>query len=398
MYCSTHLSAQTQMPDVGRVAKEETPTYAGSIKGKLIDASGQPLGYATVTLLRPDSSVAGGDLSKDDGTFNIANVGAGSYMLRIESIGAKPFFQNVSLAANDATVNVGTIKLKASETTLKTANVVGEKASMELKVDKKVFNVEKNITSTGGSATDVLQNVPSVSVDGDGNVSLRGKSGVTILIDGKPATMLGSDVSSALASMPAASIESVEVITNPGAKYDAQGTGGIINIITKKDGRLGINGIGSLGAGTRDKYNGNAGINLRKGKWTTFVNGSFRLNNTFHNVYTDRTDKIPDAQGNTRSYHTYEHVPRSFNGSFNSLGITFDPNKNNSISITENVHLMQFGFNDSSEYNIYANPNQEGNPLLHQFRQSSFKVRPLSLSTSFDYKHKFKKKDEELNV
>src|SRR6185312_11837073 len=134
-------------------------------------------------------------------------------------------------------------------------------------VDKKVFNVEKNTTTAGGSASDVLQNVPSVSVDVDGTVSLRGKSDVTILIDGKPATLLGTDAASALQSLPAASIESVEVITNPSAKYDAQGLTGIINIITKKDKKMGINGNVTLGAGTADKYNGNLGLNMRKGKW-----------------------------------------------------------------------------------------------------------------------------------
>jgi len=219
------LFAQTKTPP------PPAPTI-GSVSGKLIDANNNPVSYATVTLLRADSSVVNGDLSKDNGSFNIAPTGVGNFRLRIESIGLTTKFINVQITADAPDKKMGNVKVAESDNALKEVSIVGEKPIMELKVDKKVFNVEKNTTTAGGSATDVLQNVPSVSVDADGNVSLRGKSDVTILIDGKPSTMLGTDVASALQSLPAGSIESVEVITNPSAKYDAQGTSGIINIIT----------------------------------------------------------------------------------------------------------------------------------------------------------------------
>ena len=372
-------------------------TTSGSVYGKLADAQGKPVSYATVTLLRNDSTIVGGDLSADDGSFTIKPSGFGSFLLRVSSIGFVTRVVPVQVKAEDPDKYAGTIKLGQTENKLKEVNVVGEKPIMELKVDKKVFNVEKNTTTAGGSATDVLQNVPSVSVDADGNVSLRGKDNVTILIDGKPATMLGSDVASALQSLPAGSIESVEVITNPSAKYDAQGTTGILNIITKKDGRLGINGTATLGAGTRDKYNGNFGINVRKGKWNVFENTSFRLNSTYHNVITDRNDKIPTA-GNLQSYYTYEHVPRDFNGTFNSIGATYDADKYNSITVTENINLMQFRFKDNSDYYIYKSKTDLYPDLFFQHRDSKFEGQPFSLSTAVDYKHKFKKKDEELSV
>lgn len=370
---------------------------AGSITGKLTDSKNKAVSYATVTLLRSDSSVVNGDLSKDDGSFAITAVGAGSYRLRVESIGYDMKLVSVSLAANEEK-DMGKIQLKETENTLKGVSIVGEKPVMELKVDKKVFNVEKNTTTAGGSAADVLQNVPSVSVDADGNVSLRGKSDVTILIDGKPATMLGSDVASALKSLSAASIENVEVITNPSAKYDAQGTGGIINIITKKDGRFGINGNATLGAGTRDKYNGNLGLNIKKGKWGAFLNSNFRLNSTYNDVITTRNDKLALTGTDTQSYHTYEHVPRSFNGTFHTIGATFDPNKYNSITVTENINLMEFKFRDESDYYIYNKLDEKGNTIFHQNRSSTFSGGPFSLSSAIDYKRKFKKKDEELSV
>ncbi len=368
----------------------------GKVSGTLKDAQNAPVSYATVTLMRKDSSIVNGDLSKDDGSFSIAPTGLGDFLLRVESIGVTTRFFNVSITADKPERNMGSISLSATSTSLKQVDIVAEKPVVQLKVDKKVFNVEKNITSSGGSATDVLQNVPSVSVGTDGDVSLRGKSGVTILIDGKPATMLGSDVASALQSLPASSIESVEVITNPSAKYDAQGTTGIINIITKKDGRLGINGNITLGAGTRDKYNGNAGINIRKGKWSAFANASFRLNRTFNNVTTDRTDKATVAD--PMSYHTYEHVPRQFNGTFNSLGVTYDPNKFNSFTFTQNINVMTHAFQDYSDYTVYPNTTQSGQSYYHQYRYSNASGGPVSFSSAFDYKHKFKKKDEELNI
>jgi outer membrane receptor protein involved in Fe transport len=374
-----------------------TGQQQGSVSGKLIDAGKSPVSYATVTLLRADSSVANGDLSKDNGTFLIGPVNVGNYTLRIESLGFVTGYLAIAVTPEKPDVKAGTIKLVPSATTLQAVSVTGEKRVMELKVDKKVFNVEKNTTTAGGSATDVLQNVPAVSVDMDGNVSLRGKSNVTILIDGKPATMLGSDVTSALQSLPAGSIESVEVITNPSAKYDAQGTTGIINIVTKKDGRLGVNGSLTLGAGTRDKYNGNLSLSVRKGKWSTFLNSSGRINNTFHNVTTKRYDE-QFTNGTQRYYHTYEHVPRLFNGSFNTIGATYDIDKNNSITLTQNINVMQWGYRDNSDYRVYSNAQETGTVLERRIRNSDALGGPVSSSSSFDFKRKFKKKGEELNV
>ena len=392
-------------------AQQPKTPLTGSISGKLTDAKNNPVSYATVTLFKNDTTVINGDLSKDDGSFKIDGTGIGSFRLKIESIGIATKNVNVVVTADAPDKNIGKITLSQTENTLKDVSVVGEKPIMELKVDKKVFNVEKNTTTAGGSATDVLQNVPSVSVDADGNVSLRGKSDVTILIDGKPSTLLGTDVASALQSLPAGSIESVEVITNPSAKYDAQGTGGIINIITKKDGRFGMNGTATLGAGTNDKYNGNLGLNARKGKWNLFLNSSFRLNSTYNNVTTDRTNKdstityqpVAPPTDSMRhaalqSFRTYEHVPRHFNGTFNTIGASFDPDKNNSITLTENINVMKFSFQDPSTYNVYNNPSETPDPIYQQQRSSSFSGMPVSSSTALDYKHKFKKKDEELSV
>jgi len=390
---SVSLFAQTsttKSPD----ATSATNASVGKVSGKLIDASNNPVSYATVTLLRQDSTVVNGDLTQDDGSFNIINTGLGTFILRINAIGLdKKIIPNIQITDAVPLKNLGKIKVNAGPTKLKEVNIVGEKPIMEMKVDKKVFNVEKNTTTAGGSASDVLQNVPSVSVDVDGNVSLRGKQDVTILIDGKPATLLGTDAASALQSLPASSIESVEVITNPSAKYDAQGLTGIINIITKKDGRLGINGTAVLGAGTADKYNGSLSLNARKGKWNVFLNGNFRLNSNYNHTNINTQDVGSD------SYYTLgiERSQRRFDGSFNSVGATYDFDKNNSITVTENVNIMDFSYKDPSTNTVFTNASRTAY-VDSTYRYSQGGGGPLSFSTALDYKRKFKKQGEEFSV
>jgi len=367
----------------------------GSISGIVVDAKDNPVSYATVTLLRSDSSVVNGDLSKDDGSFMISPTGIGKFLLRIEAIGIATKTTPVEITTAKPSQKLGNIKISSTTNSLKGVTITGEKALMEMQVDKKVFNVEKNITTAGGSATDVLSNVPSVSVDVDGNVSLRNNSNVTILIDGKPSTLLGSDQASALQSLPAASIESVEVITNPSAKYDAQGPTGIINIVTKRSNVLGFNGNVTAGAGTRDKYNGALGLNLRKGSWNVFLNSSARFNSNYNNTTTDIT---PNNNPLMPASYSFEHMERHFDAVFNSIGASYDINKNNSITFTQNVNIMDFGSVDTSNYKIYSGGTEAGTINSLQQRYSKGSGGPHSYSSSLDYKGKFKKKGEEISA
>jgi iron complex outermembrane recepter protein len=371
-------------------------TNIGSISGRIVDAKDNPVSYATVTLLRKDSTVVNGDLSKDDGSFSIKPTGTGDFVLRIESIGVATKNMDIDIAADNPNKSLGDVKITTAQNTLKTVTVTGEKPLMEMKVDKKVFNVEKNITSAGGSATDVLSNVPAVSVDVDGNVSLRNKANVTVLIDGKPSTLLGQDQASALQSLPAASIESVEVITNPSAKYDAQGPTGIINIVTKKSTAFGFNGTATAGAGTGDKYNGSLNLNFHKGSWNVFLNSSARFNSNYNNTTTDITPLLPGEL--ISPSHSFEHAQRHFDAVFNSVGASYDINKNNSITFTQNVNVMQFNVVDTSRYLKYAGEDESGPPNSLQQRYSTGHGGPVSYSSALDYKGKFKKKGEEISV
>lgn len=362
-----------------------------SLKGTILSAEKTPIAYATVTLMKQDSSLVNGALTDDKGNFEIAPAAIGNFMLKISGIGInQKVITGINITTKSPKKNIGEVTVSTTSQMMKEVEITAEKPLMEIGIDKKVFNVEKNITTAGGSASDVLQNVPSVSVDVDGNVSLRGKSNVTILIDGKPATLLGGDDASALQSLPAASVEQVEVITNPSAKYDAQGMTGIINIVTKREKKFGLNGSVSLGAGTRDKYNGSLNMNLKNEKWNVFLNSSFRQNRRYNRSTIDRDNKLNN--GSSNSYEDNLHI---FNGFFNSIGAEYRIDTNNSITLTQNINTMTWGGKGNTTYEVYSDENTRD---TRQERYSERGGGPLSLSTNLDYKHKFNKKGRELSL
>lgn len=247
-------------------------------------ASRKPLEFASVAVLRVrDSSVAGGSLSDDKGVFRIEELTPGRYFIRITSIGfktldSKPFMLNPAEPLKD----FGTVWMMPSTRQLKEAEVTGEKVEYVNSLDKKVYNVDKSLINAGGSVSDVLQNIPSVNVDIDGKISLRGSEQVTVFIDGKPAGLTMENRGSILQQIPAATIDQIEVITNPSARYDAEGMSGIINIKTKKDKNPGINGSVTVGAGTRDKYNAAIQVNRRTKKSNSFLNYGYRNDRRFN--------------------------------------------------------------------------------------------------------------------
>lgn len=363
----------------------------GKVTGRIVDAQKKPVAFATVALMRSDSSIVGGDMTGEDGFFTIEPIDMSTYMLKVSGIGINTKIVTgivVTPAASEK--NTGNIAVAQTAQTLKGVEVTGERNMMEISADKKVFNVDKNITTAGGSASDVLQNIPSLSVDVDGTVSLRGKTGATILIDGKPATLLGGDAASALQSLPASTIQSVEVITNPSAKYDAQGMTGIINIVTKRNKQFGFNGSISAGAGTRDKYNGGFNLNLKNNKWNVFVNSNFRLNRNYHRNTNTRTNLNSPGY-----FKSYEDNLRSFNGWFNTLSAEYTLNERNTITLTENINMMQWGGKGNSTYDVYTSPEH----IVSAQRRSSYNIGgPFSTSTSADYKHKFAKEKQELTA
>jgi len=362
------------------------------IYGVIKDKNKAAVPDVRVALLHPENNViVAGDMTKDDGSFSIETATTGHLSIVYSAIGYGELKKDVVIRDDSKDMNLGTIELTASEKMLKGVEISGDKKPIEMSIDKKTFNVDKNITSAGGSAADMLQNVPSVTVDASGNVSMRGKSNVTVLIDGKPATLLGGDVASALQSLPAASIESVEVITNPSAKYDAQGTSGVLNIITKKDKRVGLNGTATFGVGDRDKYNGGVNMNLRNNKWNFALNSNFRINNNYNRSTTSRRNLFNDS-----SSYTNQDGQRNFSGWFNSLSAEYTIDKNNTISLTQNLNIMHFGSKGPTEYSMFGGVSDDLYAM--QNRYEKFSGGPKSSSTNMNFKHKFKKPKRELTA
>ncbi|MCW3111890.1 MAG: TonB-dependent receptor, partial [Segetibacter sp.] len=267
---------------IGLVATaQEKSTGNGKISGTVIDSvSKKAIEYATISLIDPATGkVVNGTTSSATGTFTITNVSPGIYNVEAEFIGYKARMINqVSIVKRNDVIDLKNIALFATATTLQNVTVTTQGRLIENKIDKMVFNAEKDITSQTGVATDILRKVPQVTVGIDGNVELAGSAGIRFLINGKPSSAFGSSVADVLQSIPANQIKSIEVITNPGAKYDAQGMGGIINIILKKSNAQGINGNLSFTGGTRTE-NGSFNFNARKGKFAVnaFVSGNTRL-------------------------------------------------------------------------------------------------------------------------
>jgi ferric enterobactin receptor len=274
----------------------------GLITGKVADSSTkQPLDFATATLFSAkDSTLINGAITDESGAFEL-DARPGTYYIVIEFVSYEPYFTKpFELTRERAQLDLGLIQLQADVATLLEVEVRAEKSQVQLALDKRVFNVGKDLANTGGSAADVLDNVPSVTVDLDGNVSLRGSGGVRILIDGKPSGLVGIGNSDGLRQIPANLIDRIEVITNPSARYEAEGMSGIINIILKKDERRGLNGAFDLTTGFPHNHGLSANLNLRREWLNLFANYGFnyRLNpggGSLYQEFYDRKDGQPDT-------------------------------------------------------------------------------------------------------
>ncbi len=252
------------------------------VTGKIVDAqTSSPLGYASIRLFKAaDSSFVSGAITDETGGF-IVDISAGNYYALSEFIGYKPqFTSNVRLNAANSPLDLGLIKVSPSARTLDEVTVQAEKSTMELSLDKKIFNVGKDLANAGGTAVDILTNVPSVAVDVEGNVSLRGSGNVRILIDGKPSGLVSIKGASGLQQLQGSMIERVEIITNPSARYEAEGMGGVINIVLKKERKEGINGSFDIITGHPTNYGAAANVNYRRKNLNFFINYTMSYRNT----------------------------------------------------------------------------------------------------------------------
>lgn len=265
-------------------AQNSTTPYV--INGQLLEnETNYPLEYATVLVTRSGTqNIIDGTITDQNGVFKI-ELPQGVYDITFEYLSFKTLKkQNINL---DNDINLGAIKLFMDFEALENIEIIAEKTTVEIKLDKKIYNVGKDLTLRGGSVSDVLDNVPSVSVDIEGNVALRGNQSVRILINGKPSGLVGLNSTDALRQLPAEAIEKVEVITSPSARYDAEGTAGILNIILRRSKLLGLNGAIIANMGYPERLGGSANLNYRTGDFNWFTNAGYNTQRSLGNASTE---------------------------------------------------------------------------------------------------------------
>jgi len=267
----------------------------GKIKGVVLEeGSDTPMEFANIAVYNvADSSLVTGGITNSNGEFEIVDVVYGEYFLEANFIGFdKSSISKIILDRDNKVQNLGEIDLSPSAVSIGEVNVVADRATVEYKLDKKVVNVSQVISAIGGTAVDVLENTPSIQVDIEGNVSLRGSGNFTVLIDGRPSVLSGSD---ALRQIPSSAIENIEIITNPSAKYEPDGTAGIINLVMKKNSMNGLNGIVNASVGTGDKYRGDFMLNYRREKINYFIGADWRDETYYGSMFSDRETYYNDT-------------------------------------------------------------------------------------------------------
>ena len=250
------------------------------ITGVIVTKSnGSPVEYASIQLLRvTDKSLVEGTISDTKGGFSINDMAFGDYSLVVSFIGLEQVeVMNIHLTKEHPTFIAGKISLEPSSVQVQEVTVEGKHSTYTQSIDKKVFSIGDDLTSTAGSVSELMQNIPSLQVDIEGNVSLRGSENVQILINGKPSALMGKNKAEVLQQLPASSIERIEIITNPSAKYKPDGTAGIINLILKKERKDGFNGTFTGNAGNKERYNSSLAVNYHSGKVNLFGRYGFRL-------------------------------------------------------------------------------------------------------------------------
>ena len=265
------------------------------VSGVIIDKSTkQPIEFATVQLLKvEDSSISKSTISGKKGKFIFENIEGGNYILQCTFIGYSTISRLLNIS-NQQKINIGNIEIFSSTGNMNEVVVVAKKSLLNTSIDRKVYSVSQDIMAQSGTASDVLKNIPSIEVDIDGNVSLRGSTAVMILINGRPSPLMGKTRAEVLQQFPANSIERIEVITNPSARYKPDGTSGIINIVLKKNIKAGWNGSAIVNTGNKNRYNGSVGINYKPRKLNIFGNYSLRQDsrirsNNINREYLDST-------------------------------------------------------------------------------------------------------------
>lgn len=390
-------------------AQAPTAANQGSVTGKIIDKSTkEPVGYASVSIKEGEKVVTGA-ISQENGNFSISNLELKSYTLEVQFIGYKKYSKAISLSSADKSINVGTIAIESEATQLEGVNVVADRTSVVQKIDRKVYHIGKDIIASGTTASDILNNIPTVSVDAQTKeISLRGNANVRVLIDGKPSNI---DPAQLLQQIPSSSIKDIETITNPSSKYNPEGMSGIINIVLHKNANDGFNGSVNTGVtfGITPKTNSALNLNYKVGKVNVYSNYGFNhginANHGYVNSENPTKENLMDFKFRNRNT---SHLLK--------LGLDYYINDKNTFSFYTNQNLT-YGNGDGSNLIDYKdnttvylddNPNVPGgvdptDPTTYILRtnvdnsQSNItKTSNKSQTYDLDFKHSFEKKGENI--
>ncbi|CAG5002701.1 hypothetical protein DYBT9275_02947 [Dyadobacter sp. CECT 9275] len=374
-----------------RSLAQEEPLAKYPVTGTLTEAgNNKPLLFANVALFSADSVLVAGVTSDENGKFSIPTP-VGSYYLKITYVAMADKLVSGIHVVNQS-VNLGIIAIKPSATVLEELVVRGEKSQMELELDKRVFNVGKDLSNVGSNASDILNNVPSVTVDVEGKVALRGSQNVRILIDGKQSGMVGMNPAEALRQIPGDLIESIEVITNPSSRYDAEGEVGILNIVMKKNVRYGLNGSFMATAGYPANFGGSFNINFRKKK--TNLIASYGL------MYREGP-----GRGNSRQEYNsadtsfvYEQTNHRNRGGLSNnlmLGMDYFINNFNTLTTTFSIRKSKNNNNSRLEYRDF----DFNNTLTETVIRTEKETEPrTNFEAALNYKKTFERKGQSLSV
>src|SRR5690554_8384 len=349
----------------------------GTITGTVLDkADNQPLPYLTIVIKDEANNTLTGSITDDSGEFKISDIPLGKVIVNIQFIGYKTITKNITLTKDNNKTDLGNIYLEEEATGLDEITVVAEVSTIQQKVDRKVITVGKDLTTVGSSASEIMNNLPAVSVDSQsGDISLRGNDNVRVLVDGKPTNVPASQL---LKQIPSTSIKSIELITNPSAKYNPEGMSGIINIILHKNTNIGFNGSIDVGIAKENHANFNSAIdmNYRNGKFNFYGNYGNNIgkssNHGFINRFDDNSTQLFDFGNNNKS-HLYK------------IGVDYYINNRNTFSIYTNQNLYD-GKGEGRTDILY--PDENGT----DFRQIFYNEDSNNTSTyNASYKHDFEK-------
>jgi outer membrane receptor protein involved in Fe transport len=374
-------------------AQPNPPSSPGKVVGTLIDSeTDEPIGFANVIIYTVQDSMVTGTTTDIDGRFLFENIALGDYRIEMSFIGYNTENREVELSEIEREFSIGDVFLGTEGQNLDEVVVTAERAVMELGLDRKVFNVEKSIAAAGGSAEDLLRQLPSISVDLEGNISLRGSGNVRFLINGRPSGLVGSDPATYLKSLSATNIERIEVITNPGAAYDPDGTAGLINIVLKNKRDDGFNASINLNAGTGNKFDGSLDMNWRKGKFNSFAGVSGRYDERFFQGFRNQKGVIEDSTFSRRFTFDGDRIRKSTTF---KLGTEYNIGKRATLGLQGNYQLEDGQSNNDRVTSFF---NSAGELDSESTRLETEPSDETDYEISADYTTTFKKEGRKLSA